>query len=120
MPKTLFWLHIWMIAASFIIACAIMNALTIKYMLLIGGVESNPGPAQPNVKGACLEKSILTIRTYNCNGLGKLDKFRRLLIKCRDEVKKGGVVLLQETHVIDTHLISTYWKLIVWPKYVYW
>ena len=54
-------------------------------MLLTPNVESNPGP-----------KSNLAIRTYNCNGLGNTDKFRRILIKVKKEVDKSGIVLLQE------------------------
>ena len=76
-----------------------MNSRTIKSMLLLQGVESNPGP-----------KSNLAIRTYNCNGLGNTDKCRRILIKVRKEVDHGGIVLLQETHIKNEKIIKTYWK----------
>lgn len=75
-------------------------------LLLMQGVESNPGPGEAKDK-----KPNLTIRSYNCNGLGNLDKFRRVLIKVRDEVRKGGIVLLQETHIVDEKIIETYWKM---------
>ena len=78
----------------------------IKMLLLMQGVESNPGPGEAKDK-----KPNLTIRSYNCNGLGNLDKFRRVLIKVRDEVRKGGIVLLQETHIVDEKIIETYWKM---------
>ena len=48
----------------------------------------------------------VVIRTYNTNGLGNLDKLRRLLIKARTEVRKGGILLLQETHVKDENIYS--------------
>ena len=31
-------------------------------------------------------------------GLGERGKFRRVLVKSREEVKHGGIVLLQETY----------------------
>ena len=73
-------------------------------LLMQGGVESNPGPGPNN------NKSDLEIRTYNCNGLGDINKLRRLFTKVRKEVEKGGIVLLQETHVKDESIIQRYWK----------
>ena len=55
-------------------------------------------------------KTNFTVRSYNCNGLGNQNKLRRVLIKVREEVKNGGVVLLKETHIKDESLISMYWK----------
>ena len=52
----------------------------------------------------------VNIRTYNCNGLGDLNKFRRLLIKVGMNLKKCGIILLQETHIKDENIIKTYWK----------
>ena len=80
----------------------IIKHLIIYQLLVIGGVETHPGPAldpgpKPNLK----------IRTYNCNGLGNVNKFWRLLIKAWDEVTKGGIILLQETHIKDENLIKT-------------
>ena len=73
-------------------------------------VESNPGPEndiKPNV----------IIRTYNCNGLGNTNKFRRLLIKLKPEVQHGGIALLQETLIVDECLIGLYWKMTSLDKY---
>ena len=46
-------------------------------LLIMYGIKINPGPGI---------KSNLTIRTFNCNGLGDINKFRRLLSKARNEV----------------------------------
>ena len=56
------------------------------------GVEPNPGPRT---------KINLGIQTFNYNGLGNRNKLRRLLTKCRGEVSKGSIILLQETHLKD-------------------
>jgi exonuclease III len=81
-----------------------IRARIIALLLLRQNVESNPGPdksIKPNV----------SVRTYNCNGLGNVSKFRRLLIKLRLEVQRGGIALLQETHIVDENLIKLYWKM---------
>ena len=44
-----------------------MNGVMIYIMLLMQNVESNPGPGPATVCN-------LSIRTYNCNGLGSIDK----------------------------------------------
>jgi exonuclease III len=95
-----------LINVIFIISDNVMKHRNILRILILGGIETNPGPST-NV----MPKSNLTVRTYNCNGLGNINKFRRLLIKIRDEVKKGGIVLLQETHITDENLIKTYCKM---------
>ena len=77
----------------------------ITLLLLRQNVEANPGPNKENIK------QNLTLRTYNCNGLGDLNKFRRLLTKLRKEVQLGGIALLQETHIVDEKLITLYWKM---------
>ena len=81
-----------------------IRAKTIANMLLKQNVESNPGP-ESNIK------PNVAIRTYNCNGLGNTNKFRRLLTKLRPEVQQGGIALLQETHIVDENLIKLYWKM---------
>ena len=91
--------------AAWFKSCKYMVSLTVQIMLLMQGVESNPGPLVPN------SKTNLSIRTYNTNGLGNLDKLRRLLIKARTEVRKGGILLLQETHVKDENIIKMYWNM---------
>ena len=67
----------------------------IKTLLTMQGIERNPGPQNKN------KTNNLTIRTFNCNGLGDTDKMRRLLTKARSEVNNGGIVLLQESHIKD-------------------
>ena len=69
-------------------------------LLLMQNVEANPGPNNE------VGKSNMAVRTYNFNGLGNTHKFRRLLTKLREEVKQGGIVLLQETHIIDVNIIK--------------
>ena len=60
-----------------------IRALIIDNLLVQQCIEPNPGP-----------KINLGIQTCNCNGLGNINKLRRLLIKARNEVSKGGLVLL--------------------------
>ena len=63
--------------------------------IILSGVETSPGPVSG--VGALDKKTNLSVRTYNCNGLGELNKLRRVLTKARCEVNNGGIVLLQET-----------------------
>ena len=79
---------------------------TVYRLLMLGGIHPNPGPVPlPGVRGD------LGVRTLNCNGLGEVAKMRRLLHKVNSEVKGGGIVLLQETHVVDESLIGRYWRM---------
>ena len=71
-------------------------SLTIYLDLLRQNVESNPGMTYIN------KSTTVSVLTFNCNGLGDKKKLRRLLGKARTIVDKGGIVLLQETHVKDT------------------
>ena len=64
-----------------------MNGIMNNMLLLSQGVERNPGPAMQK-----MQKSNVSIRTYNCNGLGVVDKFRRILVKIMSEVGSGGIV----------------------------
>jgi exonuclease III len=73
--------------------------------LLKQGIEKNSGP---NIHK---EKTNLSIRSYNCNGLWNQAKLKRVLTKVRDEVRNGGIVLLQETHIKDSSIIEMYWKM---------
>ena len=86
-----------------IISDEMMRNLTIYLLLVRGSVDLNPGPETRL-------RSDLTVRTFNCNGLGDLNKLRRVFCKVSDEVKKGGIVLLQETHTKDDSVIERYWK----------
>ena len=69
-----------MVIIRICIAVANIWSLIVEILLLIQGIESNPGPSGPGVLSDNL-KINMTIRTYNCNGLGNLNKFRRLLAK---------------------------------------
>ena len=80
-----------------------MVSLTIFLMLLMQNIESNPG-MNPN------NENPVSIITYNCNGLRDNKKLRRLMNKLAPFVNKGGIVLLQETHLTDTKYLSTIWK----------
>ena len=60
-------------------------------------IEPNPGPNHDM-------KPNLTIRTYNCNGLGNFNKLRKVLNKANIEVSKGGTLLQQETHVKNDNI----------------
>jgi hypothetical protein len=51
-------------------------------------------------------KSDLEIVTFNCNGLANQTKLKRILLKASEIVNKGGIVFLQETHVVDTGYIN--------------
>ena len=74
-----------------------VDRVLIKLLLRRQGIESNPGP-DPD-PGPVPQRANVSVRTNNCNGLGVTDKFRRILIKIRKEVRHGGIVLLQETHI---------------------
>ena len=50
--------------------------MLIKLMLLRQGIESNPGPGPGH--GHVPQRANVSVRTYNCNGLGVTDKFRRI------------------------------------------
>ena len=92
------WLHFnFLVVIVWFRSCNHMNGVMIYIMLLMQNVESNPGPGPPTVCN-------LSVRTYNCNGLGNIDKFRRVLVNVRREVGHGGVVLLQETHIKDENI----------------
>ena len=78
-----------------------VRMLWIKLLLLRQGIESNPGPvtgSDSGLAGKTKKKANLKVRTYNCNGLGKIDKLRRVFKKVHHEVADGGIVLLLETH----------------------
>ena len=83
-------------------SCSYMNGILNNILLLRQCVESNPGPV--------MHKSNVSVRTYNSNDLGVTDKFRRILVKLRNEVGSGGIVLLQETHIKNQNIIDSYWK----------
>ena len=51
--------------------------LLLEILLIRGGIETNPGP-EPRMNTKSI-KPNLTIRTFNCNGLGDRGKLRRIL-----------------------------------------
>ena len=84
------------------ISNAKMTSLTIYLDLLRQNVESNPGMP--------VKSETFSILTYNCNGLGERKKLRRIIHKIKPIVEKGGIVLLQETHIIDTTYLKSLWN----------
>jgi len=84
-------------------SCVITNeqilSIMILLLLLCQGVESNPGPP-----------GSLEILTYNCNGLGDQKKLKRLLNKLDKRVNRGAIILLQETHIVNTSNLTSIWK----------
>jgi hypothetical protein len=44
--------------------------------------------------------------TYNCNGMANKNKLKRIISKSNKIVEKGGVVMLQETHITKDNQIS--------------
>ena len=78
---------------------AIMILLTISLLLVCQGIEENPGPTKKS-----------EILTYNCNGLGDRNKLKRLLNKLNDKVSAGAIILLQETHIVNTDYLKLVWK----------
>ena len=101
--NTIWKLFVLLTALFFYTTIIILNR-TITLLLLAQGIEPNPGPDSA-------PKSNLSIQTFNCNGLGKTNKLRRLLTKVRKEVSMGGIVLLQETHLKNEETIKYYWKM---------
>ncbi len=92
-------LIIWL---STMISSSEMLSLTIYLELLRQNVESNPGMKKNN--------DTVTVIAYNTNGLGDKNKLRRLLTKVEPIVSKGGIILLQETHLKETGYLSLIWK----------
>ena len=70
-----------------------MVGLIVRLLLLTQNIESSPGL-----------RYNMSVRTFNSNGLGNVDKLRRLLVKIRMETNNGGIVLLQETHIKDENI----------------
>ena len=87
---------------TFIVSSAWILAVTIFIKLIRGNVETNPGMGN--------NKTNLSVYTYNCNGLGDFRKLRRILTKAKPIVEKGGIIFLQETHVINEDNIRKNWN----------
>jgi exonuclease III len=99
--RWLFWLQI-------IVSSSKMLSLTIYLELLRQNIESNPGFSTENKNSE--HSKILSVYSYNSNGLGDRKKLRRILAKVSPIVEKGGVILIQETHLNDTSYLKTVWK----------
>jgi exonuclease III len=87
-----------------------MLSLTIYLELLRQNVESNPGMVEGKTTERNKKRMKLSIITYNTNGLGDRKKLKRLLYKVKPIVEEGGIILLQETHLMDTSYLSSIWK----------
>ena len=90
------------VVMKFYVVTKIMISLTIYLLLLCQSVERNPGP-----KTGAPSMSILT---FNTNGLRDKLKLKRLLMKINPIIDKGGIALLQETHIVDTGYLKSIWK----------
>jgi len=77
----------------------VMTLILILLILFRSGIELNPGPPRGT-----------KIVTYNCNGLGDQSKLRRLLTKVNKDVENGAIILLQETHIVNSDYLKTIWK----------
>ena len=78
-----------------------IRSKTIRDLLIRGTVELNPGPVDNFMKN-----KVVKIVTYNCNGLGNRQKRSRILEKANNIAGKGGIVMLQETHIVKEELIK--------------
>ncbi len=84
-----------------------MSKSLINSLLQIGNLEMNPGPSPQE------NKNVINIVTYNCNGLGDLKKLKRFMDKVGKITSKGGIVMLQETHLTNNKHIAQNFKGIV-------
>jgi exonuclease III len=84
------------------ISVVAINAIIVHLLLLQQNVEPNPGPTKRDQTSSIL--------TYNTNSLGDRNKFKRLLLKLEPIVNKGGIVLRQETHIVNPKILKTSWK----------
>ncbi len=87
---------------AFFISTNLMLSLTIFLLLLQQSVERNPGPKPSQAR--------IPIVTYNTNGLGSKNKLKRVMNKLDSMVGKGGIAMLQETHVKDLGYLKMIWK----------
>ena len=98
-----------------IIAVKIIRRRTIRKLLIMGGVEINPGPTlntlnTSNTNMQRTKSGTFDIITYNCNGLAVRDKRRRILQKASKITRKGGIVMLQETHITIKDQVQQYFE----------
>jgi len=94
------------IGAMYFYNLSSMSKTLINLLLQIGNLELNPGPESNHQ----ITKKAISIVTYNCNGLGERKKLKRVMDKVAGITNKGGIVMLQETHLTDEKLIPQYFK----------
>ncbi len=98
----------WLIWLKIMVSSSKMLSLTIYLELLRQNIKSNP--RMSTEKKNSDHNKILSVYLYNSNGLGDKKKLRRILAKVSPIVEKGGVILIQETHLNDTSYLKTIWK----------
>ena len=78
-------------------------ASVILILLILGGVEANPGPANQG------SPKIISI---NCRGLSNKVKLLSSIGKLRKECDKNDscIIFMQETHLDDVNFISNVWQ----------
>ena len=70
-------------------------------ILIIGGIESNPGPEIETVK----------VITINCNGLTSDQRLLQAIGRLKKKIKTStAVIFLQETHNTNIILLENIWR----------
>jgi exonuclease III len=82
-----------------------IRRLIIKTLLKRGNVELNPGPQMP-VNCNKTNTKTMNVTTYNCNGLANRSKLKRVINKANKLLDMGGIVMLQETHIMKLEQIE--------------
>ena len=73
----------------------------IMIILIIGGIESNPGPEIETVK----------VITINCNGLTSDQRLLQAIGRLKKKIKTStAVIFLQETHNTNIILLENIWR----------
>ena len=92
-----FW-HFFQSTLIMSIACILEILAIVCLLLLISGIEPNPGPPK--------------ILTVNCRGLSSRVKLLSTIGKLRKECEKNEscIIFLQETHLNDVELIADIWS----------
>jgi exonuclease III len=85
--------------------------LCLFLLLVLQGVERNPGPATNNA----FHDKIISICTYNVQGLSiatykGMQKFRKIINLCKNNTSSSNVICLQETHLIDLNYLRKVWQ----------
>ncbi len=77
-----------------------IRSLTIQSLLVRSNLEVNPGPQNTD------KAKVIDVLTFNCNGMANKQKFKRIMSKCNKIADRGGIVMLQETHLMKAEQIS--------------